>query len=154
MPTACCLVIDLLRGRTGRSPFLSCDTEGSHVKLPRKEDYFLPPGKSPQYLVPAHFAPQNSQRMSVLGSLVSCLLYFVDQPYFCLVSGRQVQLELCCCFGLALHSSFQVYWCAFWELTVFPIPKIVFSMSTFRFLNVVSPCSACNGDAGAVITTV
>lgn len=92
------------------------------MKLPRKEDYIPLYGKSPEYLVPACFVPQISQRMSVLGSLVSCLLCFVDQPYFCLVSGSQVQLELCCCFSLALHSSFQVYWCAFSELIVFPIP--------------------------------
>lgn len=48
----------------------------------KKEDYFLLFGKSPRYLVPACFVPQVSQRMSVLGSLVSSLLYFVDQPYF------------------------------------------------------------------------
>lgn len=65
----------------------------------------------------------------MLGLLVSGLLYFVDQPYFCLVSGRQVKLHSH--FGLALHSSFHVFWCTLWELIVLPRPKMLFSMSTF-----------------------
>lgn len=81
LPTASCLVIALLRDRTRCFPFLTCDTDRSHVKLLKKEDYFLLFGKSLRYLVPARFVPQVSQRMSVLGLLVSSLLYFVDQPY-------------------------------------------------------------------------
>lgn len=128
LPTASCLVTDLLRDRTRCSPFLTCDMDGSHVKLLKKEDYFLLFGKSPRHLVPACFVPQVSQRMSVSGLLISSLLYFVDQPHFCWVSGRQVQLY--CHFGPALHS-FQVFWCALWELIVLPMPKMLCSMSYF-----------------------
>lgn len=117
------------RDRKRCSLFLTCDIDGSHVKLLKKEDYFLLFRKSPRYLVPARYVPQVSQRMSMLGLLFSGLLYFVDQPYFCLVSGRQVQLHSH--FGLALHSSCHVFWCALWELLVLPMPKMLFFMSTF-----------------------
>lgn len=75
------------------------------------------------------FYPSNVSKNVCVGLLVSGLLYFADQPYFCLVSGRQVQLHSR--FGLALHSSFHVFWCALWELIVLPMPKILFSMSPF-----------------------
>lgn len=62
--------------------------------------------------------------MSVLGSLVFCLLYLVDQHYLCLVARRQVQLEVSCCFGLALRNSLQVYWCAFGNWVSSPLHKL------------------------------
>lgn len=83
--------------------------------------------------------------MSVLGLLVFCLSYLVDQHYLCLVAGRQVQLEVSCCFGLALGNSLQVYWCAFgnwmssplhkryWRkaLSTFPSDSYTYSVSMF-----------------------
>lgn len=120
--TACCLVIDLLSDRTIPFPVLWCWREPHETA--RKRGLFLLSGKSPKYLVPAHFVPQTSWRISVLWSLVSCLPYFVDQHYLCLVSSRQVQVELrCCSSGLVLCCPFHVYWCTFWELTVFPHPQ-------------------------------
>lgn len=83
----------------------------------------------PRYLVPVCFLLEVSQRMSILGLLVSSLLCFVEQPYFCLVSGRQVQLHSH--FGPALHYYFNVFWCALWELIVLPMPKMLFFTSTF-----------------------
>lgn len=98
------------------------------MELLKKRTIFYCSEKKPDILCPVRFLPQVSQRMSVLGSLVSNLLYFVVQPYFCLVSGRQVQLHSH--FGLALHS-FHVFWCALWELIVLPMAKMLFSMHTF-----------------------
>lgn len=54
---------------------------------------------------------------------------FCGSALLCLVSGRQVQLNSG--FGLALHCSFHVFWCALWELIVLPMPKMLFSMSSF-----------------------
>lgn len=85
--------------------------------------------KKPQIPCAHLFYPSNVSKNVCVWLLVSGLLYFVDQPYFCLVSGRQVQLHSR--FGLALHSSFHVFWCALLELIVLPMPKMLFSMSPF-----------------------
>lgn len=91
--------------------------------------------------------------MSVLGLLVFCLSYLVDQHYLCLVAGRQVQLEVSCCFGLALGNSLQVYWCAFGNWVSSPLHKryLPWVPSPVIPKHTVSPCSpARTGDVGSV----
>lgn len=153
MPTACWPVIDLLSSRTGTSPFLSCDTGGEQFETALKRQSLSATWKSPEYLVPACSLPQTSERMSVLGSLVFCLLYLVDQHYLCLVARRQVQLEVSCCFVLALCNSLQVYWCAFGNWVSSPLHKLYLPWVPSPEIPkcTMSPCSSArSGDVGSV----
>lgn len=141
--------LSLTFSETGQDAPLSCP-----VILPGKEDYLLLSGKSPEYLVPAHFVPQTSRRTSVLWLLVSCLLYFVDQPYLCLADRYSLSSAAVLVWPCILLFRFTALLFGNWLSS--PSPKQYFpwvpSLPICKCTE--SPCSACTGDAGAVITSV
>lgn len=147
LPTA----LLLTSSKTWEDSPLSCSVilVGALWSCLNKRIIFLLSGKSPRHLVPACFIPQISQRMSVLASLVSCLLYFVDESYFtCWQTGTTWSLSLLW-FGPGLLMCILGTRC---------LPNlqngVIHEYFPLQFLDVVSPCSTCIGVPGAVITSI
>lgn len=67
LSTASCLVIDLLRDRTRCSPFLTCDTDGTHVKLLKKKGLFSTVWKKPQIPCTCPFSPSRLSKNVCVG---------------------------------------------------------------------------------------